>query len=433
VSAQTSPPIGLLAIAGLGLAILSIPACDRPASGPHHPVDHLDYPVAVTADPSKAFVWVTSGNFDLAWRGGAILAIDVIDHSFVKAKTEDGLVVPVGAEIGSFPGPMELLVRDGVAVAGYVLSRTESALYLVQLSGNPRAPVVDCPGGVRAESGLMICPAESAIDEQPITNAAQEADTLDLGIDPYGAMVHDIGEDDRSLLLTGGMVDGNVALFELDAVGTPTGLAELDITGGLLDFVANPLTGRIYASHKHSNAISVLALAPPNASDAAGTLRLEKLGTIPLPANILSIDHGRGMAISPDGKRLYAAYRAPSSVLVIDVSDQASAEPSERVLAKIPVHSRPSDVVVAPEGHGLPELVYVSCYLGDRIDVIDPALGLTIDTIAVGDGPSGMAFLENEALGIRRLYVANFHGQSVGVIELDPGSAAYHTQIAEVR
>ena len=65
--------------------------------------------------------------------------------------------------------------------------------------------------------------------------------------------------------------------------------------------------------------------------------------------------------------------------------------------------------------------------------LIDPALGLTIDTIAVGDGPSGMAFLENEALGIRRLYVANFHGQSVGVIELDPGSAAYHTQLAEVR
>ena len=359
MSAQTSPPIGLLATAALGLAILSMPACDRPASGPHHPVDQLDYPVAVTADPSKKLVWVVSGNFDLAWRGGAILAIDVVDHSFVKAETEDGLV-PVGAEIGSFPGPMELLVRDGRAVAGYVLSRTESALFQIQLSGDPGAPVVDCPGGKRAESGLMVCPAESAIDEQPITNQAQEADTLDLGIDPYGAMVHDIGEADRSLLLTGGMVDGNVALFELDAVGTPTGLAELDITGGLLDFVANPLTGRIYASHKHSNAISVLALAPPNSADDGGILRLEKLGTIPLPANVLSIDHGRGMALSPDGRRLYAAYRAPSSVLVIDVSDQASAEPSERVLAKIPVHSRPSDVVVAPAGHGLPELVYAA-------------------------------------------------------------------------
>jgi hypothetical protein len=418
--------------AAFALALLCAPACDRPPSGPHHPVDQLDYPVAVTADPSGALVWVTSGNFDLAWRGGAILAIDVIDHSFMTTETEDG-PVPVGAEIGSFPGPMELLVRDGRAVAGYVLSRTESALYQVQLSGEEGAPLVNCPGGERAESGLMVCPAESAIDEQPITNEDLESDTLDLGIDPYGALVHDIGEADRSLLLTGGMVDGNVALFELDAKGTPTGLAELDITGGLLDFVSNPLTGRIYASHKHSNAISVLALASPSAHDDLGVLRLEKLGNIPLPANVLSVDHGRGMALSSDGRRLYTAYRAPSSVVVIDVSDQASADPSERVLAKIPVHSRPSDVVVAPAVPGLPELVYVSCYLGDRIDVIDPALGLTIDTIAAGDGPSGMAFLENEALGIRRLYVANFHGQSVGVIELDPGSSAFHEQIAEVR
>jgi len=416
----------------LSLTVVGLGACEESATGRHHPVDRFDYPVSVTADPSGEIVWVTSGNFDLAWRGGAVLAVDVRDHSFVTTESDDG-VVPVGAEIGSFPGPMELLVRDGRAVAGYVLSRTEASLYPLTLSGEPGAPVVDCPGGERADSGLMVCPADSAIDEAPIVNEDEEESTLALGTDPYGAVVHDTGEADRSLLLTGAMVEGNVALFELNASGEPTALAELDITGGLLDFASNPLTGRIYASHKFSNAISVLRVVTPELSEPKAPLRLEKLGNIPLPSSVLSADHGRGLALSPDGRRLYVAYRAPSSLVVIDVSDQASADPSERVLTKVPVHSRPADVAVAPASHGLPELVYVSCYLGDRVDVVDPSLGVVVASIPVGDGPSGVAFVNNESLGVRRLYVANFHGQSLGVIELDPNSNAFHTQIAEVR
>ena len=420
----------LALLAGLGL--LSLSACERPESGPHHPVDRLDYPVSVTADPSGELVWVTSGNFDLAWRGGAVLAIDIKDHSFVTAQSDSG-AVPVGAEIGSFPGPMELLTRDGRAVAGYVLSRTDAALYQIQFSGDPTAPVVTCPGGERAESGLMACPVEEALDDVPFTNANEEADTLDLGTDPYGALVYSQSPEEPALLLTGAMVEGTVAMFELDSEGSPEALATLDITGGLLDFASNPLTGRIYASHKFSNAISVLAIADRDPQNLTAPVQLEKLGNIPLPSNLLSSDHARGLEVSPDGRRLYAAYRAPSSLLVIDVSDQASANPDERVLAKVAVHSRPSDVAVAPASHGLPELVYVSCYLGDRIDVVDPSLGLVVDTIAAGDGPSGIAFVQNDDLGIRRLYVANFHGQSMGVIELNPGSSAFHSQIAEVR
>jgi hypothetical protein len=412
----------------LAIALTPTSACERPNTGPHHPTDELDYPVAVTADPSGELVWVTSGNFDLAWQGGAILAVSVKDHTFVR--DENGQ--PVGAEIGSFPGPMELLVREGRAVAGYVLSRTEAALYQLHFSGDPGAPTVSCPGGERVESGLMACRAEEALDETPFTNADLEEDTLDLGTDPYGALVHNLN-DERSLLLTGAMVEGTVALFELDAEGAPSALSEIDITGGLLDFAASPLTGRIYASHKYSNAISVLEVAPQDPAEPTAPLRLRKLGSIALPANALSTDHARGLALSDATGRLYAAYRAPSSLVIIDVSDQASADPSERVLAKVPLHSRPSDVAIAPASHGLPELVYVSCYLGDRVDVVDPSLGLVIDSIDVGDGPSGLAFVQNDALGIRRLYVANFHGQSLGVIELDPESSAYHSQIAEVR
>ena len=39
----------------------------------------------------------------------------------------------------------------------------------------------------------------------------------------------------------------------------------------------------------------------------------------------------------------------------------------------------------------------------------------------------------NQSLGIDKLYVALFHEQSVGVIELDPSSPYHHTLVAEVQ
>ena len=69
----------------------------------------------------------------------------------------------------------------------------------------------------------------------------------------------------------------------------------------------------------------------------------------------------------------------------------------------------------------------------DRIDVVDPALGVVVDTIRTGNGPFGMAYVRNPELGIDKLYVALFHEQSVGVIELDPASPYHHTVVAEIR
>ena len=51
----------------------------------------------------------------------------------------------------------------------------------------------------------------------------------------------------------------------------------------------------------------------------------------------------------------------------------------------------------------------------------------------IARGPFGLAWVNNPDLGINRLYVANFNANSVGVIELDPASPFYHTEVAEIR
>ncbi|MGM0578652.1 MAG: hypothetical protein ACQEXJ_23205 [Myxococcota bacterium] len=427
----------LLPLTLAALPALLVAACTGEPLGDPHPVDELDFPVAVTADPSGRIVWVTSGNFDLAHRGGAVLAVDVATHEYVTAEGPDGEDLPVAFQVGGFPGPLQLLERDGRAISGYVLSREDDALYHVSMTGDETAPRLSCSGGRRSsETNILVCPPREDLAEATVpTDDGEDRRNIRVGPDPYGALVHHARPgQDRDVLLTGAMVDGTVATFGLAEDGAPELLDTVDLQGGLFAFAESPVTGRIYTTHKTQNIFNVLEIHPPDPEEevASPHPRVERVGSVTIPASIVQ-DHARGMAISADGARLYAAYRSPSSLLVVDIAREASATPSERILAKIPIGRRPADVVVVPPSGDLPELVYVSSQRDDRIEVVDPALGEVVDTVLVGDDPFGMAFVDNPELGIRRLYVTNFQSESLGVVELDPTSPYFHTQIAEIR
>lgn len=402
-------------------------ACSGSESGPPHPVDQLDFPVAVTADPNKRLVWVTSGNFDLAWRGGAVLAIDVATNTFVP---------DAAFEIGGFPGGLTLLERDGRAVAGYILSRDEDSLYQVGFSGPAQAPIVTCPGGKRgtkAGETILHCAAGEALVKQKVSRDGESAE-LTVGGDPFGALVRLArAASEPDLLLTAAMIDGNVASWTLDDAGAPTLVGNLDLLNGLYAMAENPSDGRIYTTTKSANAFQILQLVHPD-PDVAPSLTnpwLALVGQIVIPEST-AIDRARDIAISSDGTRLFASYRAPSSLVVVDISADAAGAMANRVIAKIPLSSGPGDLVVIPGEDGR-DLVYVSCYNADRVEVVDPQRGQVVDSIPTGDGPFGMAWVHNPDFGINRLYVAQFNADSVGVIELDPASPSYHSEVAEIR
>jgi len=88
-----------------------------------------------------------------------------------------------------------------------------------------------------------------------------------------------------------------------------------------------------------------------------------------------------GLALSPDGRRLYVAENLADSLAVIDVA-------SGRILQRVATGRYPYHVVVGPEGR-----VFVSAWGGDAIATFTPgARGLTVGPrIAVGRHPSALA------------------------------------------
>jgi len=412
---------------GLAVAAVALTGCTSEDLGAPHPVDRLDYPVGVTADPSGRIVWVTSGNFDLAWRGGAVLALDVATNRFIPE---------AAFEVGSFPGPLTLLERDGRAVAGYILSRDEDALYTVTLGGDPAAPDVACPGGrrgTRAGETILHCGASEAITSRKVSRDGESVELV-VGPDPVTALVRKArAPSEPDLLLTGAMVDGNVASYTLAEDGTPTLVGNLDLLGGLYAFAERPSDGRVYTTSKSTNVFQILDVLHPDPDVEADLTNpwLATSGQVIIPES-LGTDRARDVAVSGDGTRLYATYRAPDTLVIVDIAADQSGAVANRVIAKVPLARDPGDLAIVPQPDGT-ELVYVACFNGDRVEVVDPARGAVVDAIRTGGGPFGLAFVSNPDLGIRRLYVAQFDADSVGVIELDPASPYYHTEVAEIR
>jgi DNA-binding beta-propeller fold protein YncE len=409
----------------LAIVAVVMAGCALDKLGPAHPVDGLDYPVGVTADPGGEVIWVTSGNFDLAHEGGAVLGIDLKTHTFIPGAV---------AEIGSFPGSVHLLSRNGTSAHAYVVSRTTDELFHLTVDWSSGKPQLGCDGGQTDASGLVRCTMTGLKGEED-TEPDDEISPPGLGQDPFGILIHPSRtSEEPDLLFSAAMGDGTLATFVLDADGVPSLAGNLSLDIGLFALAQQPKTGQIYASSKGINSVSVLEVhdAPNDTSESP---YISKMSSLVLPA-MASTNHARDLALSSDGQKLYVLHQAPASIIVVDVSGGIDSSPN--LLAKIPLDRSPGEIAVVPSygdptAGGLPELIYVSCFDKSRIDVVDPSAGQVVATIRTGRGPYGMAFVHNVNLGIRRLYVVNFHSHSVGVVELDPNSPYFHQQVAEIR
>ena len=109
-----------------------------------------------------------------------------------------------------------------------------------------------------------------------------------------------------------------------------------------------------------------------------------------------------GVAVSPDGSKVYVTNLNSNTVSVIDTA-------TDTVNATIPVGLAPFGVAVSPDG----SKVYVTHNESSTISVIDTATNTVSATITVGPNPLGVAVTPDGS----KVYVANESANTVSVID----------------
>ncbi|RDI37929.1 beta-propeller fold lactonase family protein [Falsibacillus pallidus] len=124
-----------------------------------------------------------------------------------------------------------------------------------------------------------------------------------------------------------------------------------------------------------------------------------------------------GVAITPNGRRVYVANREDNSVSVIDTA-------AGKVVDTIDsVGNGPVTIVITPDA----TRAYVSNFRENTVSVIDLTSNVVTDVIPVRHFPLGQA-VGNTPFGTRD-YVANFYDDTVSVINANPNSKFYNKVI----
>jgi gliding motility-associated-like protein len=165
---------------------------------------------------------------------------------------------------------------------------------------------------------------------------------------------------------------------------TNTTAGNIPVNIGPEGVAVSPDGSRVYVTNENVSGITVISTATNT------VINVFPVGKFPF-----------GLAVSPDGKKLYVANQADNTVSVINTATYAT-------IATIAVGNNPYGVAVSPDG----SRVYVTNLGGGNVSVINTTTNSVASTIGVGPSPDGIAVSPDGT----RVYVANNLGSSISVI-----------------
>ncbi len=398
-------PILSILIASSSVALL---AC-TPYEPDPHPGDALIWPVGVAADPDGRHLYVANSNFDRKYQGGNIVVVDLETHAIVGGNVQTA----------SYGGDIAVRAADGKAVGLYMTTREGNTVTSIKVGRDGDVPTLSCLDGASAGDGHT-CANEFVF-------GGEDADK-DTGIDPFGVAVSPDWVFATSF-------EGKFTVLSPDEDGRFLDSAQVNIDAGAYGLAVHPVTGDAYATTKLGVGITRVRVsnAGPIADGADEEqsfveVTAERVVTVANPT--VGRDFGRGLAFNADGTLAFAAFRTPSSLLIVDTAVDEGGQAADRLLDLVPLPSGPASVTVAPSGAQGQELVYVTLFNTDEVAVVDPARSEVIGVIEVGNAPFDITVVHRD--GLKRAYVSLFEDNAVGVIELDPTSKFYHQEIARI-
>jgi YVTN family beta-propeller protein len=145
-----------------------------------------------------------------------------------------------------------------------------------------------------------------------------------------------------------------------------------------------PDGSKVYVANTSDNTVSVISTATNQVT-----------ATVPVGTNPV------GAAATPDGSSVYVTNEGSGNVYVISTA-------TDQVIAIVAVGAGPFGVAVTPDG----DVVYVANVGSNNVSVIATATNTVVDTIPVGTSPQGVAINPNGT----KIYVANASSNNVSVI-----------------
>jgi len=134
-----------------------------------------------------------------------------------------------------------------------------------------------------------------------------------------------------------------------------------------------------------------------------------------------------GLLFSPDGSRAYVLHRQstsrngelnPPALAIVDRTPDGRGEPKNTPIGVVDVCYGPTRIAAHDSGRG--QRLFVNCFEGGQIFVIDPGLMAVEAVIEVGAGPAELVFSPTDRTVA---YVAGFADNNLSVLDLVPGSA----------
>lgn len=190
-----------------------------------------------------------------------------------------------------------------------------------------------------------------------------------------------ISPDGRYLYAIDNQVGGKVVMME---VATKKVVASYSAGAGM-----KPLAVAAHPGGK----LAYFAFEP--ASGVAGTVAVIDVASSSVSASVTVGRKPQGMAVTPDGAKLYVANNLDNTVSVIDTGTNA-------VIATFTVGLAPLGVAISPDGSS----VYIANYVGNSVSVFNVLANTFAATVPVGSAPSDVAISADGS----RAYVVGYGG-----------------------
>lgn len=452
------PASGILAC---GLAA-GLAGCTASGEDVHPPQDRLFFPTGLAVSPKEDFLFVANANSELRYDSGSI---SVIDLGAVQRVIEQWLAHPDQFQSSASPRPEckpdpdhgETLVCDegqadkaqsffklnaGVRIGNFA---TDLALQnftdanftrvFVPTRGDPSISWADF------KSNALSCTVDTTTyalcdDAHRLTSVDNDPDQLAVPSEPFGVFA----DAHNGFAMVTHLITGSVTLVKAPSDSNQVVVADVlanvfapDPTTGFRG--ASGIAGRtpgatddlVYVGGTSENRIQTFTVGT-RANTAAFLLPGSYFFLNAVGTNAGGSSDTRGMQFSPTGDRLYIANRNPPTLQVYDTSLGPNGVPRNAATGASDICREASGIAVFDPGTG--ERVYVTCFQGGQIYVVDPSGQSQVeDIISVGRGPYSAAVLPGtvvlpgkSAPGKKLLFVSNFLEDTIAVVDLDPGS-----------